>query len=426
MGLNLANMVLQGVVPTGLGYIQGQRMAKQEAQDDLRAESDREMMGLRKMQMDEQVKAMRRAEKEREHEEEAQSAAAKALNDRVAAGQASRQTGLDGAMGTVAGAPYQPTKDDMLHAGDVYAQSWLKRGNTKRYIEADAKNESMRLQMRESAIKQHMGAWTSTGDPTQLLKSINQYSANDVEDVSVRPGKSQDGTPLYEVTTIHKGGKRNVVSATPDDIARQVEAAVDPIGSFKSWRSIRLEEIKSVNAEAKDAAKERLRLDREKELEGVRHKNSLGLIGARGAEERRTNEDRATNPRLAAAREKDDSVAALREARLDLDNAKNRAIQVRIKDSMEAMRLSPQERDALVDGHPDVQAARERLSAVKDYADRVRSRKEESSGPGLSSASSGSRKALPMPDSPGKLQAGQTYDTSRGPAKWNGKAFEQQ
>ena len=50
----------------------------------------------------------------------------------------------------------------------------------------------------------------------------------------------------------------------------------------------------------------------------------------------------------------------------------------------------------------------------------ARSTKPEAAAPAPKPAA-----ALPLPKNKAELQTGKTYNTSRGPAKWNGTAFEQ-
>jgi hypothetical protein len=132
--MGLGNFMLNTVAPVGLGAIQGMRQAKQDQWQDEDRGMRREEMGLRRMTLERQQKEQERMDRERALEEEAQAEAARVFQERVAAGKAKAATGLGGVMQPGVEPEYQPSKDDMLDAGDAYAKFWLSKGKVDKYM----------------------------------------------------------------------------------------------------------------------------------------------------------------------------------------------------------------------------------------------------------------------------------------------------
>lgn len=302
-------------------------------------------------------------------EQEARAAGMKAIDeDRAAYDNAPAPLGLDGKPG--AKAPYSPSKKAILRAAQAQQDIYFRKGRADLGIAMDAKLEPLRATLKGEAANGVMNAMRTGKDITAALREFDALN-NDGFDIDgdVQSVQQPDGSTAYRVKRKNRfSGKtmeqvvsqRSLVEAMASNIGKPEDAA-------KFNQSLLLEAFKSKNdrEERTHTTNEAIRADSE------RTKNDLRVVGARGAEDRKTNaaKDGGDDGSIKTLTQANRAVETARNA---LHQARQAAIEVRLKnDKME--RKSPEERAAAVAADPEVKQAQEEYQRALGVRNRLAS-----------------------------------------------------
>lgn len=377
--------------------------------------------------------------------EAARAAAARVMQEDQAAYQAQIQQAANqpgptedgGPVQPAAMAPYQPSEQIRLKAAQAHADELFKRGRTEEGVKAWAVAEGRRAQVRGAAAQQVQAAMTAGGDISSALKSFYETIDDGYDLGPVQTTQGLDGKPALVITRINKKTgeaqppatvspdallqRITMLAANPQDVARQ--ALAEKLALFKGDQDIRVNQAK--------------------------HSNTLEEIDRRGswnmevADQKGDVAKEVAKTRVSGAI----SVAELRKAaggsgggdadgvaRTVTNNDGTRTIIMR--------RPGPDGRPVshtLVDnsGKPligmEAEKALQSLSGLigKSIEGSLASpevNRKRAAGmlpqPPAAVTPQGQGKRELMPKSRDQLKTGTIYETARGPARWNGTAFE--
>lgn len=323
---------------------------------------------------------------------------------------------LDGGAVPYTPQPYQMSPETRLKAMEASAHELLKRG---RYDKGEAlygEAEKIRHGMSAKAAQQLWQDLSAGKDITDSLTAFDRTADDGLEMVGrVSATKDANGRTVY--TSRHKnkftGEEVPPNTFTQEQLQQGILIRIGKPDEFaKSSYATLLENLRSAN-NVKEKEAETVEHGKRKaadvegaiKVEDVRTAGNLREIGARGAQDRTTKKTQGA----ASTAEKTEMVRLLREQRLGATS--------------DVTNLTTELKDARSADKPRLQKElAEARTRMRDTEEQIR--ELTTSKGGLSDAAPA--KAAPMPTSKEALKSGTIYQTSRGPARWNGSAFEAQ
>lgn len=298
--------------------------------------------------------------------------------------------------------PWQPPPEDRAGAMQAHIDKLFAQGRVEKGLQGMVHMEQTFGPIRQKAVNDGLAAFKLNGDPTSLIKAYNDYLPDGQQITLVNQTESEDGRPMYVAKVKNNAtGKERPLVMSADQVEQYAQQMIDPktalLHSFQSRMLAKRDADAAKRQEAGKAADHARAMD----VVNKRGENALAVANV--------NRD----GRIAAARagsgSRAESAGLLREQRL--------AAESDVKALLDLLQNTrrPQERAAL---QAQLTTARQR---VRDLGDKIGGYADERFGAG---AGRPTAKPLAMPASKSQLKPGQTYQTARGVARWNGSEFE--
>jgi hypothetical protein len=351
-----------GTISSGVDEINN--IFRQGRQDEVNAKY-REAEGAR---LDEQTRAAKTKQDELDRTEalrkQADDSGAKVLNGYRA------QSILDG--GDQNG--YKPSIAHMSEAYAARGNAYLNAGDMTGYLKSHAEGAAARASVRADRVKEAM----SSGDPTSVLKAMNETVDNGINLQEIKPvempTQSPGGAPgqVYQATYKLPDGSTRSETLTADDINKRagyVLSNPDKVGEQELKYDYLRQQTQSKLKEQNN------QLSNQKELERIQSGYTKEEIAARGADARRTkgmvsgdaklkHDDEDGEPSLK------DALGSVREDRLSVAGRRS-SLQKDLKEQMDGLRPSDKQ------GRAALQSAYERQVAALDEEDNALKAKRE-------------------------------------------------
>lgn len=324
---------------------------------------------------------------------------------------------------------FVPDDKVRLKALQASTDELFRRGRLDEAAKAWSVAEAKRAQMRGAAAQNVLSAMQMGADVKPALTEYYDTVDNGFDLADVQTVQGPDGKPAFALSL--KNRKTGEVSPPAPVSAEQMQqdilrSVTDPATFAKQVLEQKLVEAKrqAEIAVVQERGKEARLTNQEeaaqrKELEGVKYKNDLGLVGARAAGDLRV-KTTAGSGDVAGERQVLNTQLRAAEAEVNKIRSTITAIRTEMAKAGAGTPEHAELKKVLADEQKALEQAKADQRALDGSANAYRGRK---SG-GLSDTERPAQAAIPMPKVKSELVKDKLYNTPRGPAVWNGTAFE--